>query len=159
MLHFTLSEDGRRASIELCRGGTVRLAILRLCQELGCAIPPATLDEHTDLGVLRALNLDLLLRRGEGRLAQSRALRAQEAQARVAREQRLPETIRVQVAALRTQARQYRNSAQYADDYGAYAEELATANRLEAEAEELLMAPPSPTAITTTRELPSCPQP
>ena len=157
MLHFTLSEDGRRASIELCRGGTVRLAILRLCQELGCAIPPATLDEHTDLGALRALNLDLLLRRGEGRLAQSRALRAQEAQARVAREQRLPEAIRVQVAALRTQARQFRTSAQYADDYGAYAQELATANRLEAEAEALLMAPPS--ATTTTREQPPCPQP
>jgi hypothetical protein len=156
MLHFTMSEDGRRASIDLCRGGTVRLAILRLCQELDCPIPPATLDEQADLVALRALNLDLLLRRGERRLAQGRVLRAQEAQARIAREQRLPEASRVQVAALRTQARQLRTSAQYADDYGAYAQELATANRLEAEAEALIMAPPSPTAY---QELPSCPQP
>jgi hypothetical protein len=77
--------------------------------------------------------------------------------ARLAREQRLPEAIRLQVAALRTQARQLRTSAQYADDYGAYAEELATANRLEAEAEALILAPPSPTAAY--QEQPPCPQP
>lgn len=158
MLHFSMSEDGRRTSIELCRGGSVRLSILRLCHDLGCAIPPDTLDEQADLGALRALHLDLLLQRSERHLAQGRVLRDQEAQQRLAREEALPATLRSQVAALRTRARQLRGSAPYADDYGAYREELATANRLEAEAAGLIAAQP-PTSISPHLEIPSCPQP
>jgi hypothetical protein len=158
MLHFTMSEDGRRASIDLCRGGTVRLAILRLCQELGCAIPAETLDEQADLGTLRALNLDLLLTRGERRIAQGRLLRAQEAEHRAAREQALPATIRYQVAALRTRARELRSSARYADDYGAYVEELTAADQLEREAEALIAYPPA-TTDRSVQETQPCPQP
>ena len=156
MLHFTLSEDGRRASIDLCRGSGVRLSILRLCQELDCPIPPETLDEQADMSALRALHLDLLLARGERCLAQGRAVREQEAQARKAREQGLSAPLRAQIAGLRTQAEQYRTSAQYADDYSAYRQELATAAELEAQAEALLLSAPVKTAVPET--LP-CPQP
>ena len=60
------------------------------------------------------------------------------------------------LAGLRTQAEQYRTSAQYADDYRAYRQELATAAELEAQAEALLLSVPVTTAVPES--LP-CPQP
>ena len=119
-------------------------------------ICPETLDEQTDVATLRALHLDLLLARGERCLVQGRALREQEAQARKAREEGLTAPLRAQIAGLRTRAQQYRTSAQYADDYRAYRQELATAAELEAQAEALLLSTPVTTAVPETVP---CPQP
>jgi Zn-dependent M32 family carboxypeptidase len=138
MLTFTMSEDGLRASIGPCVGGFVRLSILRLCRELAMEIPAETLDETTRVDELRALNLELLIQRGQQRRAQSDEALARQARERAERERRLSPEIVAQVAALRERAQSVRTTAQYADDYGAYRQELAQAQRLEHEAEALL---------------------
>ncbi|NEX19908.1 hypothetical protein G3480_06190 [Thiorhodococcus mannitoliphagus] len=131
MLHFTMSEDGLRASIGPCVGGSVRLSIIRLCRQLAIEIPAETLDETTDIETLRDLNLELLIRRGQERRAQSEhALACQGSE--------LSPEIVEQAAALRERARSVRTQANYADDYSAYQRELATAQRLEHEANALL---------------------
>lgn len=152
MLHFSLSEDGRRASIDYCRGASIRLSILRLCRTLDCPIPPETLDEDAEVDRLRARHLDLLLARGERCLAATRALRVQEAQERADREAALSDSMRSQIEGLRTRAAELRTSAQYSDDYGVYRQELAQADRLEAHAEALLRTVPLPETLP-------CPQP
>ena len=133
MLHFTMSEDGLRASIGPCVGGFVRLSIIRLCRHLSIEIPPETLNETTRVDELRALNLELLIQRGQKRRAQSEAARAHQSQ-----ERRLSPEIVAQVAALRERAQSVRLIANYADDYSAYLQELAQAQRIEHEAEALL---------------------
>ena len=133
MLTFTMSEDGLRASIDPCVGGSVRLSIIRLCRHLSIEIPPETLDERTDIDTLRDLNLELLIHRGQKRRAQS-----DEARARQSRERSVSPEIVAQVAALRERAQSVRTIANYADDYSAYQQELAQAQRIEHEAEALL---------------------
>jgi Zn-dependent M32 family carboxypeptidase len=133
MLHFTMSEDGLRASIGPCVGGFVRLSIIRLCRELAMEIPAETLDETTRVDALRALNLELLIRR-----SQQRRARSEEARAHQSQERSVPPEIVAQVAALRERAQSVRVIANYADDYSAYLQELAQAQRLEHEAEALL---------------------
>ena len=82
MLHFTMSEDGMRASIGPCAGGFVRLSIIRLCRELAIEIPAETLNETTDIDTLRALNLELLIHRGQQSLTQAQAAQARQASER-----------------------------------------------------------------------------
>ncbi|NVZ09763.1 hypothetical protein HW932_10870 [Allochromatium humboldtianum] len=134
MLHYMMSEDGMRAVIGPCVGGSVRLSIIRLCRELAIEIPPETLDETTDIDTLRALNLELLIERGERSWARTQAAQARQAE----RERALPPEIVAQVATLRQRAQSVRALAQYADDYSAYSQELAQAERLEQEAATLL---------------------
>lgn len=130
MLHYMMSEDGMRAVIGSCVGGSVRLSIIRLCRELAIEIPPETLDETTDIDTLRELNLALLVRREQRGWA-----RAQETQARQAAcERTLPSEVLAKVATLRQRAQSMRASANYADDYSVYRQELAQAERLEQEA-------------------------
>ena len=143
MLTFTMSEDGLRASIGPCVGGFVRLSIIRLCRELAIEIPAETLNETTRVDELRALNLELLIQRGQQRRAQSDEALARQARERAERERRLSPEIVAQVAALRERAQSVRTTAQYADDYGAYRQELAQAQRIEHEAETLLRTAPS----------------
>ena len=138
MLTFTMSEDGLRASIGPCVGGFVRLSILRLCRELAIEIPAETLDETTRVDELRALNLELLIRRGQERKARREAVLACQARERADREGRLAPEVLAKVAALRQHAQSVRTTAQYADDYRAYQQELTHAQRLEHEAETLL---------------------
>ena len=143
MLHFTMSEDGLRASIGPCAGGFVRLSIIRLCRHLSIEIPPETLDETTRVDELRALNLELLIHRGQQRQAQAEEALARQASEQAERERRLSPEIVAQVAALRERAQSVRLIANYADDYSAYRQELAQAQRIEHEAETLLRTAPS----------------
>jgi hypothetical protein len=138
MLHFTMSEDGLRASIGPCAGGFVRLSIIRLCRELAIEIPAETLDETTDIDTLRALNLELLIHRGQQRQAHAEKALARQASERAERERSVSPEIVAQVAALRERAQSVRLIANYADDYSAYQQELTHAQRLEHEAETLL---------------------
>ena len=143
MLHFTMSEDGLRASIGPCVGGFVRLSIIRLCRELAMEIPAETLDETTDIDTLRDLNLELLIHRGQQRQAHAEKALARHASERAERERSLPPEIVAQVATLRERAQSVRTIANYADDYSAYRQELAQAQRIEHEAETLLRTAPS----------------
>ena len=127
-----------RAVIGPCVGGSVRLSIIRLCRHLSIEIPPETLDETTDIDTLRALNLELLISRGQRSLTQAQAAQARQASERAERERRLSPEIVAQVAALRERAQSVRLIANYADDYSAYLQELAQAQRIEHEAEALL---------------------
>ena len=138
MLHFTMSEDGLRASIGPCVGGFVRLSIIRLSRELAMEIPAETLDETTDIDTLRDLNLELLIHRGQQRQALAEKALARHASERAERERSLSPEIVAQVAALRERAQSVRVIANYADDYSAYQQELAQAQRIEHEAEALL---------------------
>lgn len=138
MLNYIMSEDGNRAIIDACRGGFVRLSIIRLCRELGIAIPSETLDEETDIEDLRDLNADLLIRRAEIRKLQYRQEALRQAEERRERERHLSPEIAAQVAALRECAQSIRRTAQYADDYGAFLEEMNAAARLEQEAARLI---------------------
>jgi hypothetical protein len=143
MLTFTMSEDGMRASIDPCVGGFVRLSIIRLCRHLSIEIPPETLDERTDIDTLRDLNLELLIHRGQKRRMQSEEALARQASERAERERSVSPEIVAQVAALRERAQSVRTIANYADDYSAYQQELAQAQRIEHEAETLLRTAPS----------------
>ena len=138
MLNYTMSEDGNRAIIDACRGGFVRLSIIRLCRELGIAIPSETLDEETDIEDLRDLNTNLLIRRAEIRKLQNRQEAMRQAEERRERERHLSPEIAAQVAALRERAQAIRHRAQYADDYSVFREEMDAAAHLEQEAARLI---------------------
>lgn len=133
MLSYTISEDGNRAVIDPCSGGIVRLSIIRLCQTNGWDIPPETLDENADIEELREINTALLIRRSRTRIERSRQEQATRAKAAPP----LSPEVAAKAASLRERAREIRQFAQYADDYGAYTAEIAAATWLEAEADRL----------------------
>lgn len=44
MLNYTMSDDRHYATIDPCKGATVRLSIIRFCRKYGWEIPPETLE-------------------------------------------------------------------------------------------------------------------
>ena len=140
MLNYVL-ESGF-ATIDPCTGAGVRLGIIRLCRDLGEAIPPAALEETTDLDSLRFLHMDLLFRRQAARQARCAAEAARQRAEAVAREAGLSPELAARVAALRQGAAKRRASANYADRSADLQRELAAAGALDQAADQLVMGSP-----------------
>jgi hypothetical protein len=134
MLSYTMSEDGLRAHIESCKGGFIRLSIIRICRDQGWEMPPETLDETTDLETLKMLNFDLQARREFFRRKRQEAEREKKRE----RERRLPPDIAAKVAELREYAASIREAALRADRNADMRRELAKAKRIEADASALI---------------------
>jgi hypothetical protein len=137
MLTYTLNADGN-GRIGPCVGGFIRLGICRLCLELGREIPPAALDETTDLDTLKDLNLDLLIRRAQVRRAQRDAEGARRRIEQAARERHLSPALVARVEDLRRRAEAIRTAAGYAERLVDMQRDLAEAGRLEQEACQLV---------------------
>lgn len=140
MLTYTMSDDGRRGRIGPCVGGGVRMSIIGICKREGWEIPPATLDEATDLDSLKDINLDLQFRRAQVRRAESAAESARRRIDEAARQRRLPPAVAARVADLRRRAESIRTSAGYADRLSDLQRELDQAARLDQEAYQLAAA-------------------